>query len=110
MEVQSEVKYHTGLNLSNLPTIVLDMQDPKLDYWWQRMRDGKAVWQQLLTACRKADIEVMYTIMESLTQDGRDRSLDYKISGTALFFDRQGGLSTCNMIPENSVAHAPINC
>ena len=23
----------------------------------------------------------MYTVMESLTQDGRDRSLDYKISG-----------------------------
>jgi len=23
----------------------------------------------------------MYTILENLTQDGRDRSLDYKISG-----------------------------
>lgn len=59
----------------------LTVQDPKLDYWWQRMKDGKAVWQQLQKTCRAAGIEVMYTIMESLTQDGRDRSLDYKISG-----------------------------
>ncbi|MEO0361693.1 MAG: isochorismatase family cysteine hydrolase [Pseudomonadota bacterium] len=33
------------------------------------------------TACRKAGIEVMYTTIESLTLDGRDRSLDYKITG-----------------------------
>jgi ureidoacrylate peracid hydrolase len=32
-------------------------------------------------ACRRARIEVMYTVIESLTIDGRDRSLDYKISG-----------------------------
>ncbi|MEM8755323.1 MAG: isochorismatase family cysteine hydrolase [Pseudomonadota bacterium] len=32
-------------------------------------------------ACRKAGIEVMYTTIESLTLDGRDRSLDYKITG-----------------------------
>jgi ureidoacrylate peracid hydrolase len=37
--------------------------------------------QRLQTACRAAGIEVMYTVIESLTQDGRDRSLDYKISG-----------------------------
>jgi len=32
-------------------------------------------------ACRKAGVEVMYTTIESLTLDGRDRSLDYKITG-----------------------------
>ncbi|WP_424830365.1 isochorismatase family cysteine hydrolase [Ruegeria sp.] len=37
--------------------------------------------QALQTACRQADIEVMYTTIESLTLDGRDRSLDYKITG-----------------------------
>ena len=31
--------------------------------------------------CRKAGVEVMYTTIESLTLDGRDRSLDYKITG-----------------------------
>ncbi|MBV8095365.1 MAG: cysteine hydrolase, partial [Acetobacteraceae bacterium] len=37
--------------------------------------------QRLQTACRQAQIEVLYTVIENLTQDGRDRSLDYKISG-----------------------------
>jgi ureidoacrylate peracid hydrolase len=35
----------------------------------------------LQRACRRAGIEVMYAVIESLTMDGRDRSLDYKISG-----------------------------
>lgn len=35
---------------------------------------------RLQAAARKAGIEVMFTVIESLTQDGRDRSLDHKIS------------------------------
>ena len=34
----------------------------------------------LQRACRSARIEVTYTVIENLTADGRDRSLDYKIS------------------------------
>ncbi|MDF2371813.1 MAG: cysteine hydrolase [Rhizobiaceae bacterium] len=37
--------------------------------------------QKLQSACRDAGVEVMYTTIESLTKDGRDRSLDYKITG-----------------------------
>ena len=37
--------------------------------------------QALQTAARAAGVEVMYTTIESLTLDGRDRSLDYKITG-----------------------------
>lgn len=37
--------------------------------------------QRLQAAFRQAEIEVMYTTIESLTLDGRDRSLDYKITG-----------------------------
>ncbi|NOZ33639.1 MAG: cysteine hydrolase [Alphaproteobacteria bacterium] len=37
--------------------------------------------QRLQSAFRKAEIEVMFTTIESLTLDGRDRSLDYKITG-----------------------------
>lgn len=37
--------------------------------------------RQVQTACRRAGIEVLYTVIESLTLDGRDRSLDYKITG-----------------------------
>ena len=36
--------------------------------------------RRLQQACRAGGIEVLYTVIESLTQDGRDRSLDYKIS------------------------------
>jgi ureidoacrylate peracid hydrolase len=35
----------------------------------------------LQQACRRAHIEVTYTVIESQTADGRDRSLDYKITG-----------------------------
>jgi ureidoacrylate peracid hydrolase len=37
--------------------------------------------RRLQEAFRAAEIEVMYTTIESLTKDGRDRSLDYKITG-----------------------------
>ncbi len=37
--------------------------------------------RRLQAACRAARIEVTYTVIESMTEDGRDRSLDYKISG-----------------------------
>ena len=37
--------------------------------------------QAIQSACRDANVEVMYTVIESLTLDGRDRSLDYKITG-----------------------------
>lgn len=37
--------------------------------------------QTIQAACRAASVEVMYTTIESLTLDGRDRSLDYKITG-----------------------------
>ena len=37
--------------------------------------------QRLQSAFRESGIEVLYTTIESLTRDGRDRGLDYKISG-----------------------------
>ncbi len=37
--------------------------------------------QALLHACRQAGLEIIYTTIESLTLDGRDRSLDYKLTG-----------------------------
>lgn len=44
----------------------------------ERALPNMALLQQ---ACRRARIEVLYTVIESLTADGRDRSLDYKITG-----------------------------
>ena len=37
--------------------------------------------RRLQEACRARGIEVIFTVIESLTRDGRDRSLDYKITG-----------------------------
>lgn len=36
---------------------------------------------RLQSASRQRGLEVMYSVIESLTKDGRDRSLDYKITG-----------------------------
>ena len=56
--------------------------EPEHAYLWNRIRDVVVPnGQRLIAACRQADVEVMYTVVESLTLDGRDRSLDYKISG-----------------------------
>ena len=37
--------------------------------------------QRLVETCRRGGVEVLYTVIESLTRDGRDRGLDYKVSG-----------------------------
>jgi ureidoacrylate peracid hydrolase len=51
--------------------------------WYFHQLETKAIpnMQRLQQAARKAKVEVMYTTIESLTLDGRDRSLDYKITG-----------------------------
>jgi ureidoacrylate peracid hydrolase len=50
--------------------------------WFFRVMRETAVpnMQRLQAVCRGAKIEVMYTVIEALTRDGRDQSLDYKIS------------------------------
>ena len=56
--------------------------EPEDRYLWDRIAQTVIPnGQKLLTACRAAGIEVIFTTIESYTQDGRDRSLDYKISG-----------------------------
>jgi ureidoacrylate peracid hydrolase len=37
--------------------------------------------KRLQTTFRQNEIEVLFTVVENLTKDGRDRGLDYKISG-----------------------------
>ena len=51
-------------------------------YFFRQMRE-RAVpnMQRLQSACREAGVEVLFTVIESLTLDGRDMGLDYKISG-----------------------------
>lgn len=59
--------------------------EPQNEYFWNRL--GNSVipnGQKLLAACRGAGVEVLFTTVECYTLDGRDRSLDYKVSG--IFF------------------------
>jgi ureidoacrylate peracid hydrolase len=54
----------------------------KYGYYFDRLKTVAVPnMQRLQKAFRAASIEVLYTTIESLTKDGRDRSLDYKISG-----------------------------
>ena len=59
--------------------------EPHHAYFWDCL--AKTVipnGQKLLAACRGAGVEVLFTVVECYTLDGRDRSLDYKVSG--IFF------------------------
>ena len=57
-------------------------RDARYGYFFRVMRNTTLPnMQRLQRACRRAGIEVMYTVIEALTRDGRDLSLDYKISG-----------------------------
>lgn len=54
----------------------------KYGYYFERLKSlAIPNMQRLQKAFRAAGIEVLYTTIESLTKDGRDRSLDYKITG-----------------------------
>ena len=56
--------------------------EARFGYYFERLETvALPNMQRLQAAFRTAGIEVMYTVIESLTRDGRDRSLDYKITG-----------------------------
>jgi len=57
-------------------------RDAQYGRFFRTLRETALPNMQLLqAACRQARIEVMYTVIEALTRDGRDLSLDYRISG-----------------------------
>jgi nicotinamidase-related amidase len=56
---------------------------------------------RLLAAARRAGIEVIHTIVRSLTQDGRDRSLDHKLTPIHLSPDAPEALPVAALAPLN---------
>ncbi|MBL4750559.1 MAG: cysteine hydrolase [Amylibacter sp.] len=59
-------------------------EDVSAHYGWffdRIERETLANMTKLQAVCRNTGIEVMYAVIESLTKDGRDRSLDYRITG-----------------------------
>ena len=63
--------------------------------------------QRLQKAARQAKIEVMYTTIESLTKDGRDRSLDYKITGFHVPKDSWDGKVIDELAPQSDEIWLP---
>jgi len=63
-----------------------DLSDAEFQdhYGWFIERIGRETlpnMARLQACCRASGVEVLYTVIENLTQDGRDRSLDYRITG-----------------------------
>lgn len=79
VDVQNFSAHREGAEFKDLP------QDEFADKygWYFDQLETRVVpnMQRIQRAARNAGVEVMYTTIESLTLDGRDRSLDYKITG-----------------------------
>jgi nicotinamidase-related amidase len=55
---------------------------PDLAYYFQRIDEFVLPnIRRMQDAFRRSSVEVLFTVIENLTRDGRDRGLDYKISG-----------------------------
>jgi len=79
IDVQNFAAKRNGGEFKEMPPAEFEQ---KCGWYFQQM-ESRVVpnMQKLQQAARRAGIEVMYTTIESLTLDGRDRSLDYKITG-----------------------------
>lgn len=51
------------------------------DYWAAVHERALPAMKRLIDGARAAGSEIVYTVIEALTKDGRDRSLDHKLSG-----------------------------
>ncbi len=81
------------IDINNTALLIIDLQKgeynpglirekPQDNYMWDRIQNvvlpnGK----KIIEKCRQNKIEVIFTVIESYTKDGRDRGIDYKISG-----------------------------
>jgi ureidoacrylate peracid hydrolase len=73
---------HAALLIIDVQNYCVRAEVGKTEYFRQSLRNSVLPnIRRLQTACRSGGIEVMYSVIENMTRDGRDRSLDYKISG-----------------------------
>lgn len=88
----------TALLLIDVQNFVLDetKHPPRPEFYVRARQLVLPHLRRLLPAARAAGVEVIYTVMENLTRDGRDRSLDYKLSG----FDIARGSWDAKMVRE----------
>ncbi|WP_428673602.1 isochorismatase family cysteine hydrolase [Roseibium sp.] len=79
VDVQNFSAHRQGAEFKDLPA---DEFESKYGWYFDQL-DTRVIpqMQKIQSACRSAGVEVLCTTIESLTLDGRDRSLDYKITG-----------------------------
>jgi ureidoacrylate peracid hydrolase len=85
----SALSREVPIDLTHAAFLIIDVQNycagpqsGRTEYFHRSLRDTVLPnIRRLQTACRSGGIEVMYSVIENMTRDGRDRSLDYKISG-----------------------------
>ncbi len=81
IDVQNYCAHPDGSEFKALPA----PEKAKFSYYFERLEVvAFPNMQRVQAACRSAEVEVIYVVIESLTSDGRDRSLDYKISGISV--------------------------
>ncbi len=79
IDVQNFAAHRDGAEFAGLPA---DEFEVKYGWFFDQLETRVVPnMQAVQSACRSAGVEVLYTTIESLTKDGRDRSLDYKITG-----------------------------
>ena len=79
VDVQNFAAKRNGSEFRDIPEEVFERSYG----WFFRELEARVIpnMQRLQSGARRAGVEVLYTTIESLTRDGRDRSLDYKITG-----------------------------
>lgn len=77
------------INLSSAAIMLVDVQNSEIsedtqktrpDYYQRIITTALPNQKKLLRSARLAAVEIVYTVIEALTRDGRDRSLDHKLS------------------------------
>ena len=77
IDVQNYCAHPDGAEVRSIP----EAQRAERDFFFAALKPAVKNIARLQHCCRAAGIEVMFCVIENLTQDGRDRGLDYKITG-----------------------------
>ena len=77
VDVQNYCAHPDGEEIRSMP----EEKQTERDFFFSALKPAVENIARLQQFCRAAGIEVMFCVIENLTQDGRDRGLDYKITG-----------------------------
>lgn len=112
----SSSPYDFSLQPGNSALLVVDLQrgfcdrqvsnalgfaERSSDHFWHRL-EGAVLpnSQRIIAAARAAGVEVVYTVIEALTADGRDRGLDHKRSDFLIPKGSEGGQVMPSIAPQ----------